>query len=93
MSFSFQTAGSPKDVMAEAARQTAAQPQIPNLFGHAIKEQLRALPADAEVTLLCHGHTGWLENQTSGQISLVMTLDVRLAQLEAAEEAAPESPA
>lgn len=92
MSFSFNAAGRPKDLIREVGDQAANLDQVPNQFADAINEQLAALPDDAECTLVCHGHTGWTENQTTGQISLHATLDVRVAQPAAVERIVDTDP-
>lgn len=89
MSFSFNAAGSPKEVIAEVGKQAANLDQVPNGFADSINDQLGRLPEDAEVTLVCHGHTGWEKGQTTGQISMHATLDVRAAPAAQKPEGAP----
>lgn len=89
MSFSFTAAGTPGEVIRSAAEQAATQ-QVPQPFMDAVNGALSGVPDDAEVTLVCHGHTGWAEGQRSGQLSLNAQMDVRVAQ-PAAPEASPET--
>lgn len=89
MSFSFTAAGSPREVIRSAAEQAAPLSQVPQPFMDAVNGQLSALPDDAEVTLVCHGHTGWADGQRSGQLSLNAQIDVRVAQ-PGAPEASPD---
>lgn len=81
MSFSFNAAGSRNEVVAEVGKQTAVMAdQIPGGLADAIQDQLGRLPQDAEVTLVCNGHTGWDPNQNSGQMSMHVSMDVRVVQ-------------
>lgn len=80
MSFSFNAAGTPSAVIAEVGKQAANLDQVPNAFADSINDQLSRLPGDAEVTLICYGHTGRSEGQSSGEISLHATISYRVTQ-------------
>lgn len=78
MSFSFNAAGNKADLIAQVSKEAANTEQFPNQFADAINLQLDALPADAEATLVCYGHTGWTSGQTSGDISLHLEIAARV---------------
>ena len=78
MSFSFSASGTPGEAIATVG-QEAATKQVPQVFADAINNQLSALPADASVSVSAYGHTGWGSAQTSGEISLHATIQVRTA--------------
>lgn len=80
MSFSFNAAGRPKEVIGVVGNNAANMQEVPNAFGDAIIGQLQSLPEDADVTLVCTGHTGWDDSQQSGEISLHAVISVRLEQ-------------
>lgn len=77
MSFSFNLAGKPGELIAEVGHRAANDQQIPGGFADSINDQLGRLPEDTEVTLVCYGHTGWQRGQTAGEISLHATLAFR----------------
>jgi hypothetical protein len=80
MSFSFNAAGKPHEARAVLRDQAEFLDQLPDKFAEAADEQLASLPENADVTLVCYGHTGWTDTQQTGQISLHMSIDVRLTQ-------------
>lgn len=80
MSFSFTTSGTPKAAIAEVGKQAALLDQLPQAFADAINGQLSGLPIDSSVVVACHGHTGWGEAQTAGQISMVVSINVVAAE-------------
>lgn len=80
MSFSFTASGTPGEAIATVGKQAASAPQVPQEFADAINNQLSGLPADASVSLACHGHTGWAEAQTAGNISLHVEISITAAQ-------------
>lgn len=78
MSFSFTASGTPGEAIREVGQQAAVQ-QVTQAFADAVNDQLSRLPGDATVELTCHGHTGWGEAQTRGEISLHATIKVTTA--------------
>ena len=79
MSFSFSATGTPKEAIATVGQQAATQQQVPQEFADAINNQLSALPEDASISLSCHGHTGWGQAQTKGEISMHVSIQVTAA--------------
>jgi hypothetical protein len=78
MSFSFNASGNKADLIAQVGQEAASTEQFPQQFADAINLQLDALPADAEATLVCYGHTGWTAGQNAGNINLHVEINVRV---------------